>query len=277
MTDSLKRREVVTRMKPYVDRIDMKDQVKQITGLLVDSARERTAVLAKDMESNGQLSLPHQLAVVQYTNDAGEDYYIVIGLDLPRSMLARRLGATIILFYVYYGDKFVVDHYTSHWFGRFYETVGTEAFRQETEKKVTEIISDDCKTIKKRIEKEGISNINQVLCLPDNCTLSIHGQTFEGAEGLKDYVREQTDSSQPYIVDRCQRFPCFDSEDYANEYRFYRNFLICHDKQEADDKLKRMKQLPHSFNFCLVSDELPDDMRPMVYYADESMTLMLAY
>lgn len=265
----------------------MKDQVKQITDMLVDSARERTAVLAKELESNGQLSLPHQLAVVQYTNDAGEDYYIVIGHDLPRSMLARRLGATIILFYVFYGEKFIVEHYTSHWFGRFYETVGTEAFRQETEKMVMDIISDDCKTIKKRIEDEGISIIDpvlapknvqgKVLCLPDNCTLSLLGQTFEGADGLKDYVREQTDNSQPYIIDRCQRFPCFDSEDYASEYRFYRNFLICQDKQEADDKLNRMKQLPHSINFCLVSNELPDDMRPMVYYADESMTLMLAY
>ena len=265
----------------------MEDQVKQITDILVDSAREQTAVLAKELDSNGQLSLPQQLAGVQYTNDDGEDYYLVIGLDLSRSTLARQLGATNILFYVFHDDKFVVEHYTSHLFGRFDETVGTEAFRQETKKLVMKIVSDDCKTIKKRIEEDGISNADpllvpeivqrKVLCLPDNCTLSILGQTFEGAEGLKDYVREQTDSSQPYILDRCQRFPCFDAEDYANEFRFYRNFLVCHDKQEADDKAKQMEQLSRFSDFCLVSNELPDDMRPMVYYADESMTLMLAY
>lgn len=265
----------------------MEDQVKQMTDMLVDSAREQTVVLAKELEENGQLSLPQQLAGVQYTNDDGEDYYIIIGLDLSRSTLARQLGATKILFYVFYDDKFIVEHYSSHLFGRFDESVNTEAFRQETKKLVVKIISDDCKTIKKRIEEEGISNIDpllipknvqrKVLRLADNCTLSILGQTFEGAEGLKDYVREQTDSSQPYILDRCQLFPCFDAEDYANEYRFYRNFLICCDKQEADNKAKQMEQLSHFSNFCLVSSELPDDMRPMVYYADESMTLMLAY
>lgn len=265
----------------------MEDQVKQITDMLVDSAREQAAVLAKELESNGQLSLPQQLAGVQYTNDDGEDYYLVIGLDLSRSTLARQLGVTNILFYVFHDDKFVVEHYTSHLFGRFDETVCTEDFRQETKKLVMKIISDDCKTTRKRIEEDGISNADpllvpeivqrKVLCLPDNCTLSILGQTFEGAEGLKDYIREQTDSSQPYILDRCQRFPCFDAEDYANEFRFYRNFLVCHDKQEADDKAKQMEQLSHFSDFCLVSNELPDDMRPMVYYADESMTLMLAY
>ena len=132
----------------------MEDQVKQITDMLVDSAKEQTAVLVKELEKNRQLSLPQQLAGVQYTNDDGEDYYIVIGLDLSRSTLARQLGATNILFYVFHDDKFVVEHYTSHLFGRFDETVGTEAFRQETMKLVMKIISDDCKTIKKRIEED---------------------------------------------------------------------------------------------------------------------------
>lgn len=265
----------------------MKDQVKQITDMLVDSAREQTAVLAKELEEKGRLSLPQQLAGVQYTNGDGEDFYIVIGLDLSRSTLARQLGATIVLFYVFHDDKFAVEHYTSHFFCRFDDTVGSEAFRQETKELVMKIICDDCKMIKKRIEEEGISNVDlllvpeivqrKVLCLPDNCTLSILGQTFEGVEGLKDYVREQTDSSQPYILDCCQRFPCFDAEDYANECRFYRNFLVCHDKREAERRSNQMERLSYFSDFCLVTNELSDDMRPMLYYEDESMTMMLAY
>ena len=41
----------------------MEDQVKQITDMLVDSAREQAAVLAKELESNGQLSLPRKPSV----------------------------------------------------------------------------------------------------------------------------------------------------------------------------------------------------------------------
>lgn len=255
--------------------------------MLVDSARETVVVLVNELEENGQLSLPQELTGVQCTNDDGDDFYIVIVLDLSRSTLARQLGATNILFYVFHDEKFVIEHYTLHSFVRFDETVGTDAFRQETENLVAKFISDDFKSVKRRIEAEGISNIDpllvpenvqrKVLRLTDNCTLSIFGQVFEGVEGLKDYIREQTDSSRPYILDRCQLFPCFDAEDYANEYRFYRNFLVCRDKQEADNKARQMKQLHHFSNFCLVNNELSDNMRPMIYYMDESMEMMLAY
>lgn len=265
----------------------MEEHVKQITDMLVDSAKAQAAVLAKELNENGQLSLPQQLAGIRCTNDDGDTFIVVIGLDLSRSTLARQIGATNILFYVFHDDKYVVEHYTSHSFGRFDETVGTDAFRQETKKLVTKVIIDEFKSVKVRIDVEGICNIDtllvpekvqrKVLCLADNCTLSIQGKTFEGAEGLKEYVREQTDSSQPYILDRCQRFPCFDAEDYANEYRFYRNFLVCRDKQEANRKAKQMEKLPHFSDFCLVTNELPDTMRPMVYYKDETMEMTLAY
>ena len=113
--------------------------------------------------------------------------------------------------------------------------------------------------------------------IPSDCTLSICGVVFEGIDAIKDYWLSQTDSSQPYIIERSKRFPCFDSEDYATEWRFYRNFLICHSKQEADKKAKDMEQLRESSNFCLVNKNLPADMRPMVYYMDESTSMILAY
>ena len=112
---------------------------------------------------------------------------------------------------------------------------------------------------------------------PNNGVKRTSDEVPHTIEGLKEYVREQTDSSQPYILDRCQRFPCFDAEDYANEYRFYRNFLVCRDKQEANRKAKQMEKLPHFSDFCLVTNELPDTMRPMVYYKDETMEMTLAY
>lgn len=184
----------------------------------------------------------------------------------------------------------MLEHYTSvNSFSRFDDMVSTDSFQKETQAKVEKVINDEFKSVKKCIEDDGICNVDPLLVpeavqhkllrLADNCSLSILGHVFEGAEGLKDYVREQSDSSRPYILDRCQRFPCFDAEDYANEYRFYRNFLVCRDKQEADKnkKTKQMEQLSHFSDFCLVSNDLPDSMRPMVYYKDESMSMMLAY
>lgn len=175
--------------------------------------------------------MPQQLAGIQCTNDDGDTFIVVIGLDLSRSTLARQIGVTNILFYVFHDDKYVVEHYTSHSFGRFDETVGTDAFRQETKKLVTKVIIDEFKSVKVRIDVDGICNIDtllvpekvqrKVLCLADNCTLSIQGKTFEGAEGQKEYVREQTDSSQP-ILDRCQRFPCFDAEDWREVDKAHR-------------------------------------------------------
>ena len=266
----------------------MEDQVKQIADMLVDSAREQTTALAKELEKSGQISIPQQLAGVQCTNDDGEEFLLVICFDLSRSMLARQLEELDFLFYVFYNDKYVMEHYVSlNSFDRFDNIVASDSFLEETKKMVMENISDEFKSVKKRIESEGISNIDsllvprevqrKVLCLADNCTLSILGQVFEGVEGLKDYVKEQTDSSTPYILDRCRLFPCFDAEDYATEYRFYRNFLICKDKQEADNKVMQMEKLPHFCDFCLVSNELADEMRPMIYYKDESSTMMLAY
>ena len=147
--------------------------------------------------------------------------------------------------------------------------------------------SDDLMALKQLRACEGSSVLvqvvvpkksqHEVLKLMDFCMLSIRGHVFAGIEGLMKYWHEQTESSEPYILDRCQRFPCFYAEDFVNEHRFYRNFLICNNKKEADKNAEQMKQLPNSSNFCLVNNNLPDEMRPMVYYMDENMTMLLAY
>lgn len=130
---------------------------------------------------------------------------------------------------------------------------------------------------KEAYEQHSIANITWQRAdgFPSN-TIGLH-LINQGIDAIKDYWLSQTDSSQPYIIERSQRFPCFDAEDYATEWRFYRNFLICHSKQEADKKTKDMKQLRENSNFCLVNKNLPADMRPIVYYEDESTSMLLAY
>lgn len=119
---------------------------------------------------------------------------------------------------------------------------------------------------------------NQVVELPCDTPLSVFGHVLDGIDGIRAYCyQEQGDDSQPYIIDRCKQFPCFDAYDRMYEHRFFRNYLICRDKRDADGKAEALEQLPHSGDFCLVSERLPEDMRPMVYYRDESETLKIAF
>ena len=265
----------------------MENKVKEITETLVGSAKKQAAELAKEQSANGSLAMPQPLAYVECKNDDGEEFVLAILVDLSRGSLERLMRATVLQFCVLYEDLFVVDIYQSaHVFSSFASVVNTDAFRQETEEQVALVIGDGFQSVKKRIESEGIRMANpfivpskvqlQTIRLMDTCTLSVAGEVFEGIEGLMDYLCSQNENSRPYILNRSERFPCFDAEDYATEHRFYRNFLICKDKHEAAKRAKQLESLPSGTNFCLVNDELPKEMRPMVYYMDESMTMTVA-
>lgn len=168
------------------------------------------------------------------------------------------------------------------WRTRFFDE-----FKKETKKHIGELTTDDGCGTKTRIRNLGTYSIQSLKVpdkvqmdlrkIPSDCTLSICGLVFDGIDEIIDYWRNQTDNSQPYIIERCQRFPCFDAEDYATERRFFRNFLICHSKEEADKKAKSMERLQESSNFCLVNNDLSEWMRPMLYFEDESTFMIIAY
>lgn len=265
----------------------MEELVKKIVDSLIGQAKVKAGELAEQLETEGQIAVPQPLAEESWTNSRREEFTVVIMLNLPQSEFGRQLGRTILQLYTVYDDKYVIDNYMAGLFDFFADTIPTEKFRKETERRIEELTAGDGRGMKIRIDDMGICAI-QSLIVPDKvqmdlrripwgCTLSIGGVVFEGIEALMDYWRNQTDDSQPYIIDRSRLFPCFDAEDYATERRFYRNFLICHSKQEAEEKAQRIEQLPGRTNFCLVNNNLPADLRPMVYYEDESTSMILAY
>lgn len=265
----------------------MDESVKKIVNGLIEQAKVKARELAEQLETKGEIAVPHPLAEESWTNSQGEEFTVIIMLNLPQSEFGRQLGRTILQLYTVYDDKYVIDNYMAGLFDFFADTIPTEKFRKETEKRIKELTADDGRGMKSLICDMGTCAI-QSLIVPDKvqmdlrripwgCTLSIGGVVFEGIEALMDYWRNQTDDSQPYIIDRSRLFPCFDAEDYATERRFYRNFLICHSKQEADKKAESMEQLRGRSNFCLVNNSLPANLRPMVYYEDESTSMVVAY
>ena len=265
----------------------MEDSVKKIIDSMIEQAKTEAVKLAEQMEAEGQIALPQPLAEGAWSNSKGEEFGLVITLSPSPSTIGRQFGMTSLQLYIFYDGMFVTDNYATGMYGSFADAVSSEAFRTETEKHFRELTLGDGSGMKIRISKWGTYAIQSLLVpdnaqmelrqIPSDCTLSICGVVFEGIEAILDYWRNQTDSSKPYIIERSELFPCFDAEDFATERRFYRNFLICHSKQEADKKVESMEQLQASSNFCLVNKNLPSDMRPMVYFKDESTSMILAY
>ena len=64
------------------------------------------------------------------------------------------------------------------------------------------------------------------------------GEVFFGLEDLRDasfrkYNMKEHMNDRPYVVLVQERFPCFDSEDSANEDRFYQNYYLTTDWAKA--------------------------------------------
>lgn len=65
------------------------------------------------------------------------------------------------------------------------------------------------------------------------------GKVFHGLEDLKNtscyfYTNEKLENGSPYVVIVDKLYPCFDSEDYANEDRFYQNYYLTTDREKAE-------------------------------------------
>lgn len=266
----------------------MEDSEKKLIDSLIEQAKTEAEKLAKQLEAEGQIAVPQPLAEGTWSNSKGDEFNVIIMLSPSQSTIGRQMGMTSLQLYTVYNGKFVIDHYKAGMFGSFADTVSSEEFKIETEKFIGRLTTDDGNGMKTRISNLGTCAIPSLIVpdkvqmdlrqIPSDCTLTICGVVLEGIDSIKDYWRNQTDSSQPYIIERSQRFPCFDSSDYAYENRYFWNFLICHSKQDADKKAKSMEQLEVvRGNFRLVSENLPADMRPMVYFEDESTSMLLAY
>lgn len=107
--------------------------------------------------------------------------------------------------------------------------------------------------------------------------------TFHGLDDLKSkvclsasacvekirFVNDKEYSHAPYVGELYERYPCFDSEDYANEDRFFLN-LIIRDTVITRDDLEKFNTLSGRGNSLKLTEQTPSNMLPMVYYDGES-------
>lgn len=78
-----------------------------------------------------------------------------------------------------------------------------------------------------------------------------------------------------HVVCVYEPYPCFDSEDYANEDRDYSNYffsVIPFTMQQ----IEQLSKFPRRYNVRIVTDAMPVWAVPAVYYSGEGDTMILA-
>lgn len=110
------------------------------------------------------------------------------------------------------------------------------------------------------------------------------GHTFHGIKDLEDYIElsvdemyspfpiSETDKKTPkytcniHVGELWHPYPTFD-DDYA-ESSYFRNVIV-RTRPITEDDIKRLYDMPQRDNYNRITDNILDDMLPIVYYDDE--------
>lgn len=78
-----------------------------------------------------------------------------------------------------------------------------------------------------------------------------------------------------YVLQVYEPYPCFDSDDYANEDRDYCNFFFS-DKPFTEQQIEELAHIKTEMNSRIINDRTPEWAFPSVYYKGEGNTMMIA-
>lgn len=109
-----------------------------------------------------------------------------------------------------------------------------------------------------------IENVNQ------KAAVTVFGVTFHGVDELRDYANRGEPKGGVYVGEDWQRYPCFDSEDYAYENRYYSNFVFALSKEMLATKMEALKKMEWSCNYRKLNPDTPDALLPIMYFRGDS-------
>ncbi len=111
--------------------------------------------------------------------------------------------------------------------------------------------------------------------------IEILGHVFNGLNEIKSAVESycrverepwDTEPKSPvediHVVCVYEPYPCFDSEDYANEDRDFSNYFFS-TKPFTKQQIERLAKLPGRCNAQMVIETIPEWAVPAVYYRGE--------
>lgn len=95
--------------------------------------------------------------------------------------------------------------------------------------------------------------------------------------GLNEINRAQRDGSgkSGFVGKIEERYPVFDSEDYANENRYFSNYIFATSADELRAKTDAVKRLNGDMNFCKLTEDTPLHLLPMIYYKGEGDSMSI--
>ena len=119
--------------------------------------------------------------------------------------------------------------------------------------------------------------------------VTILGQVFHGLDDIIAHVEmymcdgstgnpnksEPEKKGKVHVGQLWMRYPCFDSSDYAYETRAYQNFIL-RDRPITSADIKKLNKLPWNGNAKRISESVPSDMLPMVYYIGDGDQMIIA-
>lgn len=118
--------------------------------------------------------------------------------------------------------------------------------------------------------------------------VEILGHIFNGLADIKkaveSYCRIGRDSwnTEPksqadgiHVICVYEPYPCFDSEDYANEDRDFSNYFFS-TKPFTKQQIARLSKLPGRCNAQIVDEKMPEWAVPSVYYGGEGDNMIVA-
>lgn len=118
--------------------------------------------------------------------------------------------------------------------------------------------------------------------------IEILGHEFKGLNEIKRAVESFCRiGSQPWdtepkskiggihVICIYEPYPCFDSEDYANENRDFSNYFFS-TEPFTKQQIERLAKLPGRCNAQMVNESMPEWALPAVYYRGEGDKLIMA-
>lgn len=79
-----------------------------------------------------------------------------------------------------------------------------------------------------------------------------------------------------HILEVYERYPCFDSSDYAYEDRYFNNYFFS-DKPFTLEQINRIAYMKRVGNLEFINDEMPEWSLPSAYYKGEGDEIIYAF
>lgn len=102
--------------------------------------------------------------------------------------------------------------------------------------------------------------------LKNNETIEVLGASFNGVKDMIEHARMRMPKDGVYVGEDSQLYPCFDSEDYMSENRYFTNLVFAKSVEEIDEKLRILKQVERYGNY----NKLNSELHPMAYWQGDS-------